>query len=519
MRSSQTLAKQKKLLELIDDPTRFAEVFLGDAVWSKQREILQSVAQHSRTAVKACHASGKTFTAAEAVLWWITCQKDAIAVTTAPTWTQVERLLWGEIRHAVSRSKIKYPKPGISSLELGPGRYAIGLSTNEGVRFQGFHGNILIVLDEAPGVLPGIYEAIEGIRAGGDVRVLALGNPTIASGPFYDAFTSNREGWNLITISAFDTPNLAGLTVESLLQLSEEQLDQNVCPYLTTRRWVKEKYSEWGPGHPLWEARVLGAFPTQSEDALLSLAWLEAAKYRDGGDEGDLHAGVDVAGPGEAETVLCVRRGSRIVLTKAWAGKDARGDVLAALMPFKGRLKTVNVDTVGIGFYMAMHLKDAGLPQREVNVGEGARHSEKYANLKAELYWGLRARAQAGDLAGLTDERTIAQLAGIRYSHNSRGQIVIESKSDAAKRGVKSPDRAEAVMLAFAELERGGGVVGFWLQQAAEQKAGRRTQNHPDRCPQCPNKFLSVYTDSWKCNACGASGTTGSTAVTPASEA
>jgi hypothetical protein len=250
---------------------------------------------------------------------------------------------------------------------------------------------------------------------------------------------------------------------------------------------------------------VLGAFPTQSEDALLSLAWLEAAKYRDGGDEGDLHAGVDVAGPGEAETVLCVRRGSRIVLTKAWAGKDARGDVLAALMPFKGRLKTVNVDTVGIGFYMAMHLKDAGLPQREVNVGEGARHSEKYANLKAELYWGLRARAQAGDLAGLTDERTIAQLAGIRYSHNSRGQIVIESKSDAAKRGVKSPDRAEAVMRAFAELERGGGVVGFWLQQAAEQKAGRRTQNHPDRCPQCPNKFLSVYTDSWKCNACGAS--------------
>jgi hypothetical protein len=58
------------------------------------------------------------------------------------------------------------------------------------VRFQGFHGRLLIVVDEAPGVKADIWEAIEGIRAGGDVRVLALGNPTIASGPFYDAFTS-----------------------------------------------------------------------------------------------------------------------------------------------------------------------------------------------------------------------------------------------------------------------------------------------------------------------------------------
>ena len=64
----------------------------------------------------------------------------------------------------------------------------MGLSTSEGVRFQGWHGKILIVIDEAPGVKPEIYEAIEGIRAGGDVRLLAHGNPTISSGPFYDAY-------------------------------------------------------------------------------------------------------------------------------------------------------------------------------------------------------------------------------------------------------------------------------------------------------------------------------------------
>src|SRR5438477_536591 len=174
MRSSLTRGKSQKILRMFEDPVSFAQMMLGDEVWGKQQEILQSVATCPRTAVKACHASGKTFTAAEAVLWWITSRlEEAIAVTTAPTWTQVERLLWGEIRNAVNRSKICYPKPTATSLQIAPDRYAIGLSTNEGVRFQGFHGAVLIVLDEAPGILPKIWEAIEGIRAGGDVRVLA----------------------------------------------------------------------------------------------------------------------------------------------------------------------------------------------------------------------------------------------------------------------------------------------------------------------------------------------------------
>src|SRR5262249_15035705 len=91
-----------------------------------------------------------------------------------------------------------------------------------------------------------------------------------------------------------------------------------------------------------------------------------------------------------------------------------------------------------------------GFPVRPVNVGERASDRERYANLKAQFYWGLRQRFQAGDVAGLTDERTIGQLAGIRYRHTARGQVEIERKEDARKRGVKSPDRAEAAMLAVA---------------------------------------------------------------------
>ncbi|HXR24425.1 MAG TPA: hypothetical protein VN742_03610, partial [Candidatus Binataceae bacterium] len=104
-----------------------------------------------------------------------------------------------------------------------------------------------------------------------------------------------------------------------------------------------------------------------------------------------------------------------------------------------------------------------------VNVGEATVSPDKFANLKAELYWKLRERFEAGEVAGLTDELTISQLASIRYKHNSRGQVVIESKEDARKRGVKSPDRAEALMLAYARTEPA--VITFYRRELEHRKA------------------------------------------------
>lgn len=451
---------------LADDPEWYARTILGHDPWEMPCAIGRALSvPRARVAVKACHSSGKTHSAAEWVLWWVS--RGGIAVTTAPTWTQVERLLWGEIHRAYQGAR--FPLGGRllqTQLQMGPQNYAVGLSTNEGVNFQGWHGDVLIVLDEAPGVRPDIYEAIEGIRAGGDVRLLLLGNPTIASGPFHDAFTRARSGWVGFTIDAFATPNFYGLyppgtdpaglsdeaAIAPLLAMTDEGLDTNPRPYLTTRRWVLEKWHEWGPESPLWQARVRGRFPKQSEDALLSLAWLEAAGARQipATADDEWVAGIDVAGPGEAETVLAIRRGPTLVKTRAWASPDPRGEVLAELAPLTRQLARVNVDSVGQGYYFARHLADAGHPVADINVGEASNDHEKYVNWKAELYWSLRMRLAAGDLAGLTDEPTVGQLAGIRYRHDARGRVAIEGKDEARRRGVPSPDRAEALMLCYA---------------------------------------------------------------------
>jgi hypothetical protein len=130
------------------------------------------------------------------------------------------------------------------------------------VRFQGFHGHMLVIVDEAPGLKMEIWDAIEGARSGGIVHVVALGNPTIPGGVFYDAFTSNRQNWHTFTIDAFNTPNLQGFTLEDLRALppglpeGDPVFAYNPKPYLVTRRWVYEHYHEWGETSPRWEART-----------------------------------------------------------------------------------------------------------------------------------------------------------------------------------------------------------------------------------------------------------------------
>jgi phage terminase large subunit len=472
---------------LLRDPALFARIVLGADLWKAQRDILSAIGRHSRVAVKACHASGKSYAIAIAVLWWLTAHCDGVVVTTAPTWLQVEKVIWGEIRSAVMRSavcgKLRFPVPMQTELRLGPQNYAVGLSTDDSSRFQGFHsGHVLIVLDEAPGVRAEVYEAVEGIRAGGQVHVLALGNPTVAGGPFYDIFINNRTSWRTFTINAFDTPNLQGLSLETLRRLprglseNDSTFEYRPRPYLVTRRWVYEKLWEWGEDSALWQSRVLGSFPEQAEDSLIPLRWLEAARApRDlPNDEAELYAGIDVAEAGSDETVCAVRtRAGRIVALKSWHG-NSRGPVIAFLRTFKDRLTEINYDCAGVGAYFATDLDSFGfLNVNGVNVGEATQFPDRFRNLKAQLYWSLRERFQDGQVSGLNDELAIAQLASIRYEINPRGQVQIESKDQARKRGVRSPDRAEALMLAFAD--RTPGILRYYEELAKAEVEGKKS--------------------------------------------
>src|SRR6202035_973199 len=180
------------------------------SLWDREAEILQSIKTNRRTAVKACHGVGKTFSLAHAALWWLARYREGIVLTTSPTQRQVRTQLWSEIYRAVDRAKVPYPELKTTELKLRDNNnFAIGFSTNQAENFQGYHGkDVLIIADEAPGIDSGVWDAVAGTIAGGNVHIVMAGNPTSPSGAFFEAFTNERILWNCIPVGAFDSPNL-----------------------------------------------------------------------------------------------------------------------------------------------------------------------------------------------------------------------------------------------------------------------------------------------------------------------
>ncbi len=467
----------------IHDPAAFAVGYLNRRIWAKQREIARSVLNNPLTAVKGCHASGKSYISTGLPLWWLSKYRKAKALNTAPTLRQVKNF-WSEINAALAQSRIRFlfPDPTTTGLKVNDELFAVGASSSHGVNMAGFHSpNVLIIIDEAPGVTAEIFDAIEGIRAGGNVRLLILGNPIIPAGNFYDAFHRGRRIWNCISISAFDTPNLAHevtgepLTIEDLMTMTADRLAYCPFPALITRTWVKERYITWGPTHPQYMSRVLAQFPTQANNAVFALQWIEQAK-RDPTEKElkealrrklVIQVAIDVAGEGSDETVLVARVGGMILETHAWADPDPRGAVVRILGRLKHhplyRLGIVVVDTVGIGYNFALHLADNGFDVFGFKAGARAVDSAQFANQKAEATFQFREWLKGGYVSGLgtlmsndvivPEEETEAQLATMLYRETGRGIIEIIPKDEMKqKHGVQSPDRAEALIMAFMRI-------------------------------------------------------------------
>lgn len=422
------------------DPVWFADEVLGAFLWSKQREIAWSVRDNRRTAVRACHGPGKTYVAAVLALWFLHLPRSRV-VTTAPTWRQIEKLLWHEIRQ--QHGHARYPIGGhltLTALEFADGRYAIGLSVAPGEEeaFMGHHAeNILVIYDEASGVRQPVYEAGEGYMTTPGARALLIGNPTRPAGEFYDAFHSKRDTYATIAISAFDLPWATG-----------EKVPAKLAAALTSEEWVEE-HRYW-QGSPLWDVKVLGQFPAAAEDAVIALAHLEPAQERELPPAEPRLVACDVARYGTDETVIAVRRGPWLRLTRAYVGRDLMQTVGAVIEELRelGDGARVVVDDVGVGGGVTDRLREQGVEVEAFNGAEQARDPERYPNRRSEAWFTLAERLPTLDLD--PDRQLAADLASPRYRLDSRGRRTLERKEDTKKRLGRSPDRGDAIVMLLA---------------------------------------------------------------------
>ena len=423
------------------DPAWFADQILGVEWWSKQREIAESVRDNPRTAVKACHGPGKSFGAAGIVLWFLRLPR-ARVITTARTWHQVRNILWIEIAKQYRGAKV--PLGGElfrTELQMGDGRYAIGLSTKpEQVEsFQGHHApNLLIVVDEASGVPEGIYEAAEGYMTTAGARMLLIGNPLAPEGEFYKAFTTSAGMYHRISISAYDLPWATG-----------EKVSDQLTAALTSEQWVEDMKKKWGENSPQYQARVLGNFPTSADDAVISLAQVEDAQRKQRKGDGPAVISCDVARYGSDETVIALRHGEKVRILKTYIGKpttETAGHLIRYAREYEQLRPEIVVDDDGVGGGVIDQLRENDMDVTPFNAGGRPRDPDGYPNVRSEAWFVLSEKLADLDLD--EDAQLAGDLTAPRYKVDSQGRRVVEPKDQTKRRIGRSPDRGDAVMMA-----------------------------------------------------------------------
>jgi phage terminase large subunit len=225
------------------------------------------------------------------------------------------------------------------------------------------------------------------------------------------------------------------------------------------RGHIDDIIAVYGRGSNRYRVRVEGSFPTADDDTVIPLAIAEAARKREIAAIDVLPVwGVDVGRFGDDASALAKRQGNRLIEpVKEWHGLDC--------MQLCGRIQNewkatdehmrpseIMVDVIGIGAGVVDRLQELDLPVRGINVAESASSDDRYMRLRDELWFKGKQWFEARD-SFCDDEALIGELVVPTYDFASSGKIVVESKRELKKRGIKSPNRADAFLLTFASTD------------------------------------------------------------------
>lgn len=457
LQAKQQLEFESKKVYYRTHPEEWVQDRLGGFLWSKQAEVAQSVVDNKRTAVKSSNGVGKSYLGALLACWWLDVHPvgKSLVISTAPTFVQITRILWRYIRrfHAendlygsITQDNVWKAEDSQQTL-MGFGRKP---QDDDISGFQGYHEDyILVLVDEAGGISETLYTGFEAVTTNDNARILAIGNPDNRGTQFHKTFNAPDHIWNKITISFFDTPNFTG-----------EKVPESIKVGLTSATWAQERLEEWGEDSPRYQAKVLGEFPDQSENTLFSQ--LTLAKAIDNelliDSEKTPILGCDIARYGSDFSTAYSNHDGVLRLQKKWQKADTQdsADIIHEIALSIGA-REVRVDGIGIGSGVVDRLRRIAQGNYEIvsMIGNGATPDpSKWYNARAFWYDTLREKMHKGLIdMDFDDKKLKEELEGIQYFFSkSQASMQIESKDDMKKRGIKSPDFADAAMYASADI-------------------------------------------------------------------
>ncbi len=443
------IEERKYLLEY------FPSLWLGEKVYDWQFDCLRDLGfRNSRVALKAANGSGKTSkVVAAAIAWHMVMFPGSQTVVTAGVYRQVTEVLWPVLRTItgklggeamgwqVTENRILYTAPGQTDPAMCVGFSASDPHKAEGWHGRGASGNLMYVIDEAKGVSDAIFMAMERCQP---TRLLVVSSPGGCAGEFYEIFRRGDDRYDRYSVTA------------------------QMCPHIG-KDWIAEQINRYGEKSVIVQSMIFAEFGVEGSDLLiLNPMVLQRNISSPPAKTGTmLKAGCDFAAGGD-ENVIQVIEGNTHKETIKWREKDTMAAVGRFVTEFKRlglQASNIYADAGGMGIPMCDALREAGWTVNRVNNGEAARDGDRFANRGTEMWVQFARMVETGRVALPNDELTHRQLTTRHLLHNSKGKLIAESKDDMRKRGLDSPDRADALVLAFC-----GGSASF---EAYLQNAGR----------------------------------------------
>ncbi len=449
----------------------FCREILGVTPDKMQEKILIDIGRENRIAAHTGHGIGKTAMGSWTLLWFMFTRGQSKVITTAPTWRQVKDLLWTEVNRWARRMDLEkmgwvFPYDLLTTRLNITGQaewYATGESSDDPYKLEGYHAkSIMYIVDEAKGVQDSIFDAIEGGMTAQEAKMVLLSTPGDSQGMLYRV-CSGRENrnmdptdpdfWHIHHVSAEDSPQVS-------------------------KRWIETRKKRWGPQSGVYILRVKGEFVELGDDTLFPAGWVDKAVDREEFELGKRSArvlGVDVARYGADSSVVCLREGANAVRFQKFdqlSTVQLADRVETIARDFKPREIWVDADGLGAGVVdILREVKFLRDKIREFHGNATPHDTAQFYNKRVETYWGLRKKFEMDAIKIPDDDNLLGQLTSLKYKYQNKSVegesltvMIAESKEDRRRRGLESPDEADALMMAFAgDIEAANPGVGIWF--------------------------------------------------------
>ena len=421
------------------DAVCFVQEVLGVDPSEQQAELLTEASKPgAKVSVSSGHGTGKTTSLAWLVLWFLLFRSNVKVPCTAPSKSQLKDVLWAELGKWYAKlpgwwkEQVKVLSERVEIVGSEATRFAVARTARKENpdALQGFHAdNLLFLIDEAAGVNEKIFEVARGALSTESAGVVMCANPTQLTGYFFNSHHKNRDSWTRLVFDCEKSP-------------------------LVSPKYALDMAKEYGRDSDVFRVRVQGLFPRQAFNQLISLNAIEAALERKVRPENISFApkilGVDVAPYGGDRSTIVLRQGIYSKLLFKVVGMD---DITFAGKVIEYGIQ-YNVDATfidkGAGSGVISACESLNFPVTGIFF-QGKSGDEKYINKRSEMWvkmrdWMSTGAIEAGDQADdLRDD-----LLAPQYFYTATGKLQLERKEDIRKRGLASPDLADALALTFA---------------------------------------------------------------------